>query len=115
MCVGGIAGAPQYPTRSLAEDDAVFEPIHETAADVTPRHPLDPLPQLLFPLGVVLLGQLGVQGGQREGVRELRVLGGELIPSPFPTKAILSPLIVGGGRVLKGHCGTRLGGPFRTF
>lgn len=43
---------------SLAEDDAVFEAVHEVVPDAAARHALDPLPQLLLPLVVVLLGQL---------------------------------------------------------
>lgn len=64
-----MGGSPwQSLPHLLAKNDAIFEAVHEVVADAAPRHPLDPLPKLLFPLVVILLGQLRA-GGTEEAVR----------------------------------------------
>ena len=113
---------------SLAKNDAVFEAVHEVVANAAPCHPLDPLSQLLFPLVVVLLGQL-VVGDTEKVVRtqwgaglaprpNLSFPSSALFPLPFPTKAILSqrPVEGGGGDVLRASVEVAPAqGPFQAF
>jgi hypothetical protein len=61
---GTARSGPQVP-HLLAQDDAIFEAVHEVVTNAAPRHPLNPLSQLLLPMVVVLLGQLGGEGHRR--------------------------------------------------
>lgn len=76
---------------SLAKNDAVFEAVHEVVANAAPCHPLDPLSQLLFPLVVVLLGQLAV--GDTEKVVRTQ-WGAGWLPGPIQASlGLLSSLV----------------------
>lgn len=61
--VAALSGSGPPVLHSLAKNDAVFETVHEVVAYATTCHALDPLSKLLFPLEVILLGQLVGSGG----------------------------------------------------
>ena len=69
---------------SLAKNDAVFKAVHEVGADAAPRHPLDPLSELLLPLVVILLGQLWGRGQRQNSEDTAGSRAGSLAQSKAP-------------------------------
>lgn len=80
----GAAQVGHGGPHSLAKNDAVFEAVHEVVADAAPRHPLDPLSELLLPLVVILLGQLGGRGQRENGEDTAGSRAGSLTQSKAP-------------------------------